>query len=631
MKQTIFLLSLLSILLLSCKEEKVDLSGLENEIESLKDNISNLQSVISLQSAFSEKKIIVSITNSSKGDTVYNNILFEDNSVIILPDSIINSIDYNREFDEYTITLTDGKVFVFNKKEPVPPVPPVYPTGLVVLTSEIKFLKNMEVSIDFRVNPSNAVFNYDVNSEGCQIEFDMVDRISTYSSYVTTPERCFLTRIEQAKDANGEIKQGQYRAFIRDNGRSSSYKYTTAFVLSTVDKNGDDIQLSSSAISIERKKDTGLPVVIINTENKAEILDKENWITANMMIDGIGEFENYEGTLTIRGRGNSTWLYPKKPFALKLDTKSEILGMPSHKRWVLLANYMDRTLMRNRIAFEIAKKTGLEWTVRGQYVEVVLNGIHIGNYYLCEHIKIDENRVNIAEMSATDLDEESITGGYLLEFDRYFDEVNKFRSEICDLPVMIKEPENIQPQQFDYIENYINTIERLLHANNFAVKREYASYIADTTFIDWWFVMELTHNHEAQNPGSCYYYKDRSDVLKMGPVWDFDWGTFIPGTEFCAKGEMWFPQLFKDPVFVKTVKERWAIFKPSFEEISILIEKEAARLATSVELNDELWILNNSLNINGDERMSHRDAAINMRKNYDNRIKWFDAQIALLR
>ena len=610
---------------LSCEEDKINI--LKNEIDILKEDISKLQSVISLQNSYYDQNKIVSAeieTTDNSDDWV---ITFADNTSIKLPDSIVESIVINDNTEECTIKLSNGQVLVFNRKEII------YPTGIVMLTQDIKFMKNTEVSIEFRINPSNAVFNYDVLSEDCQIEFDMAKKMSTYS-YVTKPESFRLVRIEQSKDATGKVKEGQYKAYIRDNGGYDTYKFSTALVLSSIDKEGNDIQLSSSTIPIERKKDTGLPVVVINTENESEIKDKDNWIPAHMTIDGIGEFDNYEGTTGIRGRGNSTWTYPKKPFALKLDTKSEILGMPSHKRWVLLANYMDRTLMRNHIAFEISKRTGLEWTVRGQYVELVLNGTHLGNYYLCEHIKIDKNRVNIAEISETDLDEESITGGYLLEFDRYYDEVNKFRSAICDLPVMLKEPEEdvLQPEQFEYIKNYINKIEEILYTSDYVTSREYASYIADTTFIDWWFVMELTNNKEAANPGSCYYFKERSDLLKMGPVWDFDWGTFTSSTEFCAKDAMWFSKLFKDPAFVSKVKERWAKFKPSFEEVSLLMEKETARLAVSAELDDEMWSLDNSIDINGDERMSHHDAVLNyMKRNYDNRIKWLNNQIQLMR
>jgi hypothetical protein len=616
-------------MIFSCKEEVVDCncdtSNFEEEVEILKENINELQSVISLQAAYNSQKKIVSVQEKTKGESSYWMITFSDNTNIRLPKSIVASWRENETTGEYEIILSDDQSFTFNRKEII------YPTGIVALTPEIRFLKNTEVTIEFRVNPSNAIFNYDITSKDCQIAFDMADKLLTYS-YVTNPEKCRMTRIEHVTDAEGNIKEGQYKAYIRDNGGFSSYKYITTLVLSTFDKNGDPIQISSSAIPVERKKDTGLPVVVIHTEHKAEIKDREKWIPAGMMIDGIGKFDDYKGYISIRGRGNSTWNYPKKPYAIKLESKDEILGMPSHKRWVLLANYMDRTLLRNHVAFEIARKTGFEWTSHGQFVELVLNDVHQGNYYLCEQIRIDKNRVNITEMKSSDIDNESITGGYLLEMGTDYNEVHKFKSVIRELPVMIREPDEeiLTVEQFDYIRNFIDSTEILLYKSNFSETGKYASRIADTTFVDWWIVMELAYNYEAQHPRSCYFYKERSGVLKAGPVWDFDWGTFRNVTDFCAKNEIWYSQLFKDPIFVNKVKERWNRFKPSFEEIDLFIENESHHLYRSAELNDAMWSLENTSIVNEDEELPYSNAIYKMRINYMNRLQWLDRQIRLL-
>ena len=626
MKYTIYLFCLLSIITFSCKEEKVDLSGLEKEIELLKDDINKLQSVISLQNAYNVNKKVVSVTSEVVSDSTYKCIVFADNTMVRLSESIVKSLDFDDDTEEYTIIMSDDQTFIFNSREII------HPTGLVVLTPEIKFMKNTEVSIDFRVNPSNAVFNYDVNSENCQIEFDMANKVNTYSSYVTTPEKCRLTRIEQVVGADGNIKEGQYKAYIRDNNESSAYKYTTALVLSSVDRNGDKIQLSSTTMSLERKMDTKLPVVVIHTENEAEIKDKENWIPGSMTIDGISEFDNYEGTMSIRGRGNSTWGYPKKPYAIKLDNKSKILGMPAHKRWVLLANYIDRTLMRNHIAFEVSKRTELEWTPRGHYVEVVLNDVHLGNYYLCEHIKIDENRVDISEMKMTDIDGEAITGGYLLEFDTYYDEVNKFKSGIRDLPVMIKEPEDIHAKQFEYIQNYIDSIERILYSDTFALSESYMSMIDINSLIDCWFVFELTFNHEPSAPRSSYFYKNRSEVLKAGPVWDFDsWGTFTEQYIYAAKDALWYDALFENRSFVGKVKERWGLLKDSLEKVALSIDEIGIKIEKSSSLNDEMWSLQGKTSPNKDEDLPFKDAVNKMKNSYLQRLEWLDTSIRNLK
>jgi hypothetical protein len=588
----------------------------EDEIKDLEETISLLKNVIDLQMAYYEKKIIKSASEVESGNLQFWLLTFNDNTNLLLRKDLVKSLTLNDETDEYTIVLTGDKTFVFNHRKEI-----VYPTGITLLTQQISYMKGTEVAFEFRVNPSNAKFNYDVTSDECDIKIDRTGDAKTYS-YVNTPDNYSIVNIEPSKDSDGNVKDGQYKAYLRDRGGHSPYKDAVALVVSSRDVNGDPVELSSSAMYVERKKDTYLPVVVIHTENDQAILNKEDWIPGTMTIDGAGKFDNYEGTLGIRGRGNFTWTMPKKPFAIKLDSKSEILGMPTHKRWVLLANYMDRTLLRNRIAFEISNRTGLEWTPRGEYVEVMLNDVHLGNYYLCEQIKVDKNRVNVAEMSATDLEGDDITGGYLMELDTYYDEVNKFMSATANLPVMFKEPdeETLQPAQFEYMRSYIDSVESLLYNNDSLASRAYTSMIADTTFIDFWFVQELTTNREINHPKSSYMYKDRNGLLKMGPVWDFDVTTFCSISGFCVKNAIWYSRLFKDPVFVSKVKERWAKFKPSFEEVELIIDDARSSIELSAGLNEIIWPMYNREIINNDEKLAFKDAVDLLKENYRARI-----------
>ena len=115
------------------------------------------------------------------------------------------------------------------------------------------------------------------------------------------------------------------------------------------------------------------PVVRIDTE--APVTDKEHWIAGTLRIDGGNRFEDLaQIAVSVRGRGNSTWEWEKKPYALKFDKKQEVLGMPKHKRWCLIANYMDRTHLRNRIAYHLGAHSNLDYTPRNEFVEVYMNG-----------------------------------------------------------------------------------------------------------------------------------------------------------------------------------------------------------------------------------------------------------------
>lgn len=380
---------------------------------------------------------------------------------------------------------------------------------------------------------------------------------------------------------------------------------------------------------------SGLPVLFINTPNNATIPDKHSDWLANTEIKlyKADWTIDLEGTTGIRGRGNSTWGYPKKPYALKLDSKSSVLGMPKHKRWVLLANWMDRTIMRNRISFAIAMKTGLAWTPRGEFVELILNGQHKGNYYLCEHIKVDENRVNVDE-----LEDDKTDSGYIMELDSYFDEVNKFRSQYYNLPYMFKDPDEVNSAQFTFLQNYVNTLEYALYNSTKFASREYTQYMDVDSFIDWWLVHELTGNEEPKHPKSSYMHKDAGGKLTMGPVWDFDWGTFMPHTKFVCYGRtdglkpIYYDRLMQDAQFKARVKERWIALETGFREIPAYIESEAARIKGSESMNHKMWPCNTleviGYIVNQDEHMTFDQAVARMKSAYEGKLNWMDSQIS---
>lgn len=379
---------------------------------------------------------------------------------------------------------------------------------------------------------------------------------------------------------------------------------------------------------------SGLPVLFINTPGGKGIPSKhEDWLEGTELtlyntdwtIDYTGKEDN------IRGRGNSTWSYPKKPYVIKLDSKAEILGMPKHKRWVLLANWMDRTIMRNRISFAVAMKTGLAWTPHGEFVELVLNGKHVGNYYLCEHIKVDKNRVNIDE-----LEDDVTDSGYIMELDSYFDEVNRFRSSYYYLPYMFKDPDEVNYAQFSFLQDYVNNMEASLNDDSRFAAREYTQYLDVDSFIDWWLVHELTGNEEPKHPKSSYMHKNTGGRLTMGPVWDFDWGTYIPQNKFVVLDRsdglkcIYYDRLFQDTEFKKRVKERWNLLESGFREIPDYIQSEAERIRMSESMNHAMWPITEDVIgyfPNGDETMTFDNAVKRMKEAYEGKLDWMDNTI----
>lgn len=524
------------------------------------------------------------------------------------------------------ITLTDGRIFKFKLLRS-------YVTSIILIPpTQLSLDPGGEAKIQFIINPSDAPLNLNVEDPECQIALNVIEPATRSALTVNEPEYFSIAKIDSVTNSKGEIIPGQYIATIKDGEKAVGYSKTVVLVV--IGEN--DSQISSEPISIQSTFypeifATGLPVAIVNTPGGAPIQTKETWIPqATITIyNEKGELD-YEGSLSIRGRGNSTWSYPKKPYALKLDKKSKILGMAKHKRWCLLANWMDRTLMRNAVAFEISRGTGLDYTPSGEFVELILNGQHCGNYFLTEQIKVDENRVNIAELDPGATSGDAITGGYIFELDVYFDELYKFSSETKNLPWMFKDPDEVNQAQFDFVQNYVNEMESALYEEEKFKAREFEQYMDLNSFVDWWFVHELAINGEPGHPKSSYMTKDQNGKIKAGPVWDFDFMTFSPSysKRFLLLEAIYYDQLFKDKEFVKLVKERWMLHKPKFDAIASFIDNLNERLRKSDQINAKMWpIYWENWDVNGDERLSFEDAVKRMRKTYLDKLNWMDAQI----
>lgn len=384
------------------------------------------------------------------------------------------------------------------------------------------------------------------------------------------------------------------------------------------------------APTMQTAEDTGLPRVYITTPGGVGINSKDVYVE-----DGTLSIFDKNGGLELnilsdfKGRGNSTWQMPKKPYAIKLSSKAEVMGMPKHKRWVLLANWVDRTLLRNDIAFEIAKKCpALPWTPRGEFVELYLNGKHRGNYYLCEHIKIDKNRVNIDEIDE-ETPETDLSGGYLLEFDTYSNaEINYFYTKHKNLPVTIKEPDeevitSWEHPAYTYIQDYVNSVEEALNKGDYS---EIETLIDVESYAEWWLLYNLVGNLEPNHPKSCYMYKKRNGKLYAGPAWDFDCATFIPGRKGALLTQvLWYGYLFKHDAFKSLVKERWLALKPEFEKVFTYIDEKAEYIRESNEINLEMWPV--TQNVNEDIDLSYDDAVNRMKEAYRERITELDVLI----
>ena len=258
---------------------------------------------------------------------------------------------------------------------------------------------------------------------------------------------------------------------------------------------------------------TNLPTVSIHTLNGEIPYDKEHQIVSQLtIISGDGTALLSEPGTT-RERGNASRSFPKKPYRIKFDKKQHLLDAPAKaKKWTLINNYGDKTLMRNMLAFELSRRMGMTYTPYGTAVDVLLNGEYKGCYQLCDQVEINKNRINITEMTSKDNEGSALTGGYFVEIDAYaYEEKSWFNSNKGN-PVTIKSPDedSITTQQKNYIKGYFNKME----AN-------WKSYLDLNSFLRHFLVGELSGNTDTY--WSVYMYKDRDDdMMYTGPVWDFD-------------------------------------------------------------------------------------------------------------
>lgn len=379
-----------------------------------------------------------------------------------------------------------------------------------------------------------------------------------------------------------------------------------------------------------------LPVLEVLTDNLAPIVSRDDYLNAQMTLESnVASTPAVVSGLQIRGRGNSTWDMPKKPYRQKLTARQPLLGMPSSRDWVLLANYSDKTLLRNWLAMELGTRLGMAWTPRSRFVELHVNNVYQGVYLLMENIKVAKDRVNIDELAATDNTPDKITGGYLLEVDFREDGYTMYTA-VDELPIVFQSPEEPSPEQEAYIQGYIDGFETVLHSPNFADPATgYAAYIDVDSFVRWYLVNEIYRNVDAQMWSSCWMYKPRGGKLHMGPLWDFDISAgnidFNNADDIAGwwvrEGD-WFETLFQDPAFLARVRQVWNEIKTDeLPAMMASIAPKAAALQQSQLNNFQRWpILETYVWPNSQVPGSYGGEIDYLTTWLEGRIEWMDRQ-----
>lgn len=332
--------------------------------------------------------------------------------------------------------------------------------------------------------------------------------------------------------------------------------------------------------------------------------NKDTYYKANFRIVGNGVYEDFEDSVQIKGRGNSTWSYPKKPYRLKFAKKRKPFGLTNGKSWVLLANYIDGSMMANAIAMKVGQLAEAPYTNHIIPVELYMDGTYVGSYMFTEKVGFGNNSVDI---------DEDLGVGYMLELDDYYDETYKFRSSGYYLPVNVKEPDlsefdtEVATEKLNAIKESFNNFEASLYTNDTISK-----YLDMEACAKFMLVNDLVLNQELGHPKSTYLWREDvtspSSKIIFGPLWDFDWGFGYEHTySFCNQstaqmsvmssnmsskaGYRFFTALMNNSEFKKYYYKEWKEFfdKGHIQELMEFIDDYYSFAESSFYNNYNVW------------------------------------------
>lgn len=390
-----------------------------------------------------------------------------------------------------------------------------------------------------------------------------------------------------------------------------------------------------------------LPKLEINVNQPIDTIGKEEWVVASFNLTlGTKQFDsgNYSGIGSIKGRGNTSWGQPKKPYSIKLESKASLLDIPRTKKYAIVPSYSDQSMMRNFITYKAGLMLdGIEYTPKCEFVEVYLNGSYNGIYILVERVDIESTKVDIQEATAEDL-----TGGYLIEKDV----ANKidFGSDLWfDCPYwanqdqdyfVLKTPESDDPTLAQQMRNYLANHMQQLHNSIMNLSGDsYMRYVDVDSWIDFIIMQEITKNIDGNLKTSCYMYKQSGDDhIYMTALWDFDlaygnanwdnasWehndyndcpaGTGTGGFMAINSSCPWFDTLYDEyPEFRNALISKYNEYRNTIiPAMFAMMNEQGAYLSANTDRNDNMWGTNFSYGVSS------------LRNWLNGRIAWLDSQ-----
>lgn len=357
-----------------------------------------------------------------------------------------------------------------------------------------------------------------------------------------------------------------------------------------------------AAVNADIEHDTIAPIDV-------EVTDPRNGAN-NLSVRGM--------TTEIKGRGNFTWTLPykKKPYQIKFaDGNSQnMLGMGAARAWVLLANTVDASLMRNKVALDLAEEFGMPFTTESRWVDLVINGQSWGNYLLTEKVEVKKTRVDLRHSQGVLVEQDYNYGTGDPIYHRtprgksYF-VLKDAKSGNPDTAAQLLLPEFANTKLgWDEFVTKIDALDLLLADPN--ANWEAITQLIDVdSFVKMFYLYEFTENQELARSSVHFYRDGPSDKIHAGPVWDFDvaMGNFDdsligrggnPEVDYVANvvawrpdglGNDWFPQLLKSSGFTARARAMYPTLRPRIDDVPGKILEYRAYLERSAPANFSRW------------------------------------------
>ena len=397
------------------------------------------------------------------------------------------------------------------------------------------------------------------------------------------------------------------------------------------DNNNIDTTKNDNLFCEDCIKSFDFEITTLGVGPEGEIVDEPK-VPAALTIKRL-DSTLYEGIIGIEIRGESSQFFDKKSYGFETwdsqynDLDVALIGFPEEEDWILYGPFSDKSLIRNKLIYELSNRMG-RYTTKTEFVELTINYEYKGLYIFMEKLKRDKNRIDISKLENADIDEELISGGYIIKIDKSdmedgsYTDYNSFQShfdvfgnENGDIRINFNyeypKPGEIHANQKNYIKNYFYEFESSLASNNFKDPiNGFRKYIDEDSFIDFFILNELSNNVDGYRL-STYLQKDRNEKLVIGPIWDFNLS--FGNADYCG-GErydvwcfkfnerclgdywnvpFWWNRLLEDEKFVDKLKGRWNQLRLNIlsdNNILTLIEEQYSFL------NNETDIINRNFN-----------------------------------